>query len=112
MAEFDEYGVNNKKIIFYDNDQRHASLKVRLQHDGLTQSSFFRMVITGYLNKDPNLLAFIDRHKEENKVQSATQRKKVKKMIEAGQETQVTHGLEESEVENIFDLIEQEHPEL
>ena len=112
MAEFDEYGTNDKKIIFYDNDKRHADLKVRLQHDGFTQSAFFRMMITGYLNKDPELLAFVDRYKDENKVQSAAQRKKVNKMIQAGQEQEETHGLRDKEVADIFDLIEQEHPEL
>ncbi len=112
MAEFEDYGVNDKKVIFYDNDKRHADLKVRLQHDGLTQSAFFRMMITGYLQNNEQLLAFIDDYKEQNKVQSAKQRKKTNKMIERGRQTEAEHGLKESEVENIFDLIEQEHPEL
>ena len=112
MAEHDDYGVNNKKIIFYDNDKRHADLKVRLQHDGFTQSAFFRMMISGYLEKDPDLLAFVDSYKEQHKIQSGTQRKKVKKMLKQGHEAEEVHGLRESEVENIFDLIEQEHPEL
>ena len=112
MAEFDDYGVNDKKIIFYDNDKRHADLKVRLQHDGFTQSAFFRMVITGYLNKEPDLLNFIDKYKENNRIQSGTQRKKVNNMLEQGRAAEEAHGLKESEVENIFDLIEQEHPEL
>tara|TARA_E500000331_G_C17188922_1_gene683943 strand:+ start:60 stop:398 length:339 start_codon:yes stop_codon:yes gene_type:complete len=112
MAEFEEYGPNDKKVIFYDNDKRHADLKIRLQHDGLTQSAFFRMMITGYLNKDSDLLAFIDNYKQEAGTQSATQRKKMNKMIEKGREAEETHGLREAEVSDIFDLIEQEHPEL
>lgn len=112
MAEFEDYGINDKKIIFYDNDKRHADLKVRLQHDGFTQSAFFRMMITGYLQNNEQLLSFIDDYKQQNKVQSATQRKKTNKMIEQGRQTEAEHGLKESEVENIFDLIEQEHPEL
>lgn len=112
MAEFEDYGVNDKKIIFYDNDKRHADLKVRLQHDGFTQSAFFRMMITGYLSKDADLLAFIDNYKQENKIQSGVQRKKTNKMIEEGQKNEEAHGLRESEVENIFDLIAKEHPEL
>ena len=112
MAEYEDYGSNDKKIMFYDTDKRHADLKVRLQHDGFTQSAFFRMMITGYLNNDESLLSFIDRYKEENEIQSAAQRKKSNKMIEKGREAEESHGLRESEVENIFDLIAQEHPEL
>ncbi len=112
MAEFENYGANDKKIMFYDTDKRHADLKVRLQHDGLTQSAFFRMLISGYLDKDVNLLSFIDKYKQENNVQSGKQRKQLNKMIDNGRETEQQHGLKQSEVENIFDLIEQEHPEL
>ena len=112
MAEYEDYGSNDKKIMFYDTDKRHADLKIRLQHDGFTQSAFFRMMVTGYLNKDPELLAFVDKFKEQNKVQSAAQRKKVNKMIEQGRELEESHGLREKEVADIFDLIEQEHPEL
>ena len=112
MDDSEEYGSNDKKVMFYDTDKRHADLKIRLQHDGFTQSAFFRMMVTGYLNKDSDLLAFVDRFKEENKVQSATQRKKVNKMIEQGRDLEAAHGLREKEVSDIFDLIEQEHPEL
>tara|TARA_Y100000592_G_C5197021_1_gene188777 strand:- start:91 stop:429 length:339 start_codon:yes stop_codon:yes gene_type:complete len=112
MAEYEDYGSNDKKIMFYDTDKRHADLKVRLQHDGFTQSAFFRMLISGYLEKDVDLLCFIDRYKQENSVQSGKQRKQVNKMIEKGRESEEEHGLKQSEVESIFDLLEQEHPEL
>ena len=35
------HGGNKKKIVFYDSDDRHASLKVKLQYHGLTQSASF-----------------------------------------------------------------------
>ena len=112
MAEFEEYGGNDKKIMFYDTDKRHADLKVRLQHDGFTQSAFFRMIISGYLEKDSDLLSFIDKYKQENGIQSGQRRKQINKMIEKGRITEEVHGLKQSEVQDIFDLIEQEHPEL
>ena len=112
MAEKDDYGVNDKKVMFYDTDKRHADLKIRLHHDGLTQSGFFRMLITGYLEQDPDLMSFIDAYKEKNDIQSKAKRKKINKMMAKGRELENSHGLKESEVESIFDLIEQEHPEL
>ena len=46
------YGTREKKIVFNDTDKRHADLKIRLQHDDLSQSEFFRAMITGYIEKD------------------------------------------------------------
>ena len=107
-----QYGTSQKKIMFYDTDKRHADLKIRLQHDSLTQSAFFRTVITGYLNNDPRILEYIEDYKENNIIQSKTERNKTSKLIKAGKEMETTHGLKEDEIENIFDMIEQEHPEL
>ena len=44
-----EYGKLNKKIVFTENDHRHAQLIVKLKHDSIRQSEFFRSMITGYL---------------------------------------------------------------
>lgn len=33
----------NKKIVFDDTDIRHAKLKIRLQHDGLSQAEFLEL---------------------------------------------------------------------
>ena len=73
------YGVNSKKIMFYDTDKRHVELKIRLQHDGLKQSEFFRAVVTAYIEKDELFLEFINQYKEKNKTQqkSRFQNKKV-----------------------------------
>ena len=41
-----DYGNLNKKIVFAENDHRHAQLILRLRHDDLKQSHFFRALIT------------------------------------------------------------------
>lgn len=111
MAEQD-YGKASKKIMFYDTDKRHADLKVRLQHDSLTQSAFFRAMISGYLDKDTRIMQYVDDYKFDNNIQNKADRKTVSKLIKAGKQMEKTHGLGEDELENIFDMIEQEHPEL
>ena len=47
-----EEEFKKKKILFDDTDIRHAQLKIRLQHDSLSQAQFFRALISGYLSKD------------------------------------------------------------
>lgn len=101
--------VNNKRIVFTDNDHRHAQFLIRLQYDGLTQSDFFRKVITGYINNDNDLLSFIDRVKD----QSQRRRSKSKKLMQTGKDKKRSLGLEDQElIDDLFDLIAEEHPDL
>ena len=106
------YGINSKKIMFYDTDKRHAELKIRLQHDSLKQSEFFRAVVTAYIEKDELFLRFINDYKGKNKTQSKERIEKSNKLIEKGKEVEKKFNLKEDERENIFDLIAREHPDL
>ncbi len=102
-----------KKVVFYDTDKRHADLKIRLHYDGLTQAGFFRGMITGYLDKDPAIIDFIQRLKDTNNVQSVKKRRESNRLLEVGDETKKKFSLlEDDEVESIFDMIEKEFPEL
>ena len=93
-----DYGKMNKKVVFTENDHRHAKLVIRLRHDDLRQSEFFRAIISGYLSQDERILSFI----EDIKVQS------IKKKNKSKNDT----GFSEEQIDNIFDLIAEEHPEL
>jgi hypothetical protein len=106
------YGVNSKKIMFYDTDKRHAELKIRLQHDSLKQSEFFRAVVTAYIQKDPLFLEFLNDYRAANNKQSKEKIRKSNKLIEEGREMEKKFNLKDDEKESIFDLIAQEHPDL
>lgn len=107
-----DYGKLTKKIIFADTDDRHARFLVRLRHDGLNQSKFFRMMITGYLKQDDRITDYIDTCKDEAQIHSKAKRRKSKKLADTGKQITKDFALSEDEVDNIFDLLEQEHPEL
>ena len=104
------YGKTDKKILFYDTDKRHAELKIRLQYDGLKQSEFFRAMVTGYLEEDPSIMEYVDTYKESDGRQSGRQQKITQKETKQGRELAKTFA--ENEIENIFDIIERENPEL
>ena len=74
----------NKKIVFDDTDIRHAKLKIRLQHDSLSQAEFFRAMVTGYLEKNSSILKYIKQYKEQYKKQSKVQIKKSQSDAEKG----------------------------
>jgi hypothetical protein len=108
MAKDPEYGTMKKKVVFYDSDKRYADLKIRLQHDGLSQAKFFRSILTGYLSQDPDLLNFIDKVKiEKGKKSSSKKRnKEIRELINAGNEKTEKILLDENDIENIFDMLE------
>ena len=111
MAEL-KYGREGKKIVFYDTDKRHAELKIRLKHDHLTQAEFFRTLVGGYLEKDEDLLSFLHKYMEEHGDQSKSHLIQNKQLIAAGREVESKFALDEGEIENIFDILAEEHPEL
>lgn len=95
-----------------DTDKRAADLMIRLKHDGLTKTKFFRELLTGYLEKDHAIIDFINRVKDTTASQSKKQSKIVESLEESGKENKRKFGLKDEEIENIFDLLEKEHPDL
>ena len=102
------YGKTNKRIIFTDNDHRHAQLINRLRYDNLTQAQFFRLILGGYINGDSRIQDFID----EFKIQSKKKKTKSKRLKKQGRKNMSDMGFDEESIENMFDLIAQEHPDL
>jgi hypothetical protein len=107
-----KYGEDYKKIMFYDSDKRHADLKIRLQYDGLKQNEFFRAVMTAYLEKDDDFMKFIDRYRKDNEIMDKTKLRKQNKTKTQEKENKKKFTLKEKEIESIFDLLEEEHPDL
>ena len=108
MADEYDYGKETKTIVFEDNDHRHAKFFIKLRYDGFRQSEFFRQIISSYIDGDELFMEYVDSIKPQAKAKI----KKSKKLRDKGNELKVNLGLTEQEVEDIFDLIEQEHPDL
>jgi len=102
------YGNREKKIVFYETDNRHAELKIKLHYDGLKQGEFFRSVVEAYLSEDENIINFINFYKEKNSKQGKRQRNISKKDRQGVKDTKNVFALDAKEVESIFDLLEEE----
>ena len=101
-----------KKVIFSIPENDKAKFKVQLQYDSLTQTQFFRGVMSAYLVKEQNFMNFISGLKESLAAQSKLQRVKSERGLKEGQETSKKFALDDGEVENIFDILSKEHPDL
>jgi antitoxin component of RelBE/YafQ-DinJ toxin-antitoxin module len=97
-----------KKIMFYDSEEKQTRFRIRCQHDGITQSQFLRMMITGYIENDPLIFDFLKKQKEKFNIQGKGKRNKISQIKKAETENIKKFSLNNNEIEDIFDIIEME----
>ena len=105
----------SKIIAFSFPVKMHAELKARLLYDEIPMTKFVRSCIEYYLSDDPQMMQFIDKLKEEKKIQNKMKRKTNIKLIENGKEIKQLFGLDSNEIEDIYDVLEgdiKEWPEI
>ena len=100
-------------VAFFLHPRLHEDFKIRMYYDGFkTQSEFFRACVTAYLEKNEEMMRFIDFYKTNESLQSKAQIKKSARLRKDGDNLMKRLGLTTEDVENIFDLIEEEMPDL
>jgi len=102
---------DHKRIIFYELPTQHARFLIQLHYDELKQREFFRQILKGYIEGDSDIYNFIEKYKKDKKV-SKRNIKIAKREKQTGNEVKNQFALDDSEMEDIFDILEQEHPEL
>ena len=104
----------DKQILFLETEKRHADLKIKLKHYGISQSDFIRGCISGIINDDEQFLQFFFKLLEEKSYRkSSKNKKKNEDLIKKGLNTiDEDFELKDSEIQNIFDIIEKDHPDL
>jgi hypothetical protein len=108
-----EIASTHSKLSFYMDSQLHENLKIRLFYDEIkTQSEFFRYCVESYLAQDPLFVRFLDDYKINKKVQSKIRTNRSRKLREKGEKLMEELALTDKEVQNIFDILEEELPEL
>ena len=97
-----------KKIMFYDSEDRQARLKVKCMYDEISQSQFFRMMITGYIENDDLIFNYIKSCKERYSLQGKNKRLKIDQVKKQADEIKNKFSLYSDEIQDIFDVIEME----
>jgi hypothetical protein len=105
--------ATHSKLTFFLDSKLHENLKIRLYYDQIkTQSEFFRCCVESYLSQDIHFMEFLDHYKVNNALQSKARTKKSRKLRETGSRLLEDLALTPVDIENIFDIIEEELPEL
>ena len=101
------------KLTFFLDSKLHENLKIRLYYDDIkTQTEFFRFCVESYLEQTPLFMQFLDDYKMNKKIQSKTKTIKSRNLRLKGEKLLEELALSEEEVQNIFDILEEELPEL
>jgi len=103
-----DYGENKKQICFDSKAKLHADLKIRLHYDEIKIKEFFNEVIIGYMDKNKNMIAFIDDIKEKKGI-SKSRQNKARNSKEKQKNIVKQFALNKNDIENIFDILEKEN---
>ena len=100
-------------VSFFLHPRLHEELKIRMYYEGFaTQSEFFRACTLSLLEKNEKFMEFLDHYRENEGLMSKAKLKKSKKLREDGKDLMKKMGITKEDLENIFDLIDEEIPQL
>lgn len=103
--------MQDKQLKFTVDDEVHARFKIALFYDRMGQSVFIKHVIAGYLTNNKHIRAFVDEIVAKQNI-GKNKMKNRQKDAEEEKETINDFALDKDEIENIFDMIESENPDL
>ena len=101
------FRTDNSRLVVSDKDALIAKLKIQLAYDNLNQVNFFKIIIDYYLNRDERIINILEETNPNryNKSKRKKDRKQTKTTIK-------DFALEENDVEDLFDIISKENPDL
>ena len=101
-----------KKVQFVDTDIRHAQLRIQPERESLSQAKFFRACLTGMIENDTTFMNYIRKYKDKKNIGQKRSAKVLDKEDKMSDDLMKKFGIKDDELENIFDLIAEEHPDL
>lgn len=97
-----------KYIMFPSLEALDVNLILKLKFDDVTKFFFFNEYIKAYLSEDEALMPFIEKVKEKSMMARKFRLKKARTIRKKEQDIIKRFGLNQEEIENIFDLISDE----
>ena len=101
-----------QKIQFYANKDAHIRFRASLEKHNMTMSEFLRACCDAITENDEQMLQFIDSYKESNEKHSKRNNKITKKDLQIGDSILKDLGINEEDIESLFDFIADQHPEI
>jgi len=101
-----------KKIRVYMDNELHIKLRAALEKHQLTMSGFLRACSQALVDENPIIEDFVSHFKDTSENHSKRNNSIIKKDKEKGEQLMKEFGFDDSEIEDLFDLIADQHPEI
>ncbi len=104
--------MKEKRVIFSMPIKKYADMRIRLRHDGLKQNQLYNWFSDKYLSNDQIAVEMVEQLKFALAKQGKRRILKTKSLIKNGREMGEKYGLTEGDLDDIYDIIESELPEV
>lgn len=113
-SNINKFGIKEKKTNVYIEEKKSIDFKLRLRYDNLSMADFFRLCIDGYLEKDPFMVEFFENYIRQKKPKKDSLQALRKLKMNKTKEDKLAEkfNFDKKDISHIFDILENEHPEL
>ena len=101
-----------KKICFYIDEKKFVDFKLRLRHDGLTQTGFIEAITSAYLENTEGFSPVLHTIKERSSRIGVKRNTTTMRKYKEGQKNMKSYHLTDEEKNKIFDILDSELGEL
>lgn len=103
---------DSKRVYVYMASEQHMKLKIRLDYHGIGMSEFVRACSESLIDRDPIMEEFVESYREGSGKHSKRNNKIASRDNQIAETIEEELNLDGDEIEDIFDLIEEDHPEI
>jgi hypothetical protein len=101
-----------RRVHFYADKDAHIRFRASLEKHNMTMSEFFRACCTAITEDDKTMLSFVDSYKESSEKHSKKNTKITNKDQQKGDSILSDLGINDEDIESLFDFIAEQHPEI
>jgi len=101
-----------KRIHFYANKDAHIRFRASLEKHNMTMSEFLRACCDAVSEDDKDMMKFLSSYKDKTKKHSKSKSKILKKDSEKSDKILEDLGIDENDIQSLFDFIADQHPEI
>lgn len=96
-----------RSLTFTLPNKTYMDLLIKIRHENLGWKRFFSFLIQGFLDDDPRITGYLDERMK--KIRAKYRSSALNKERKLTEETKRKFGLGEEEIENIYDILEEEY---
>ena len=93
-------------------EKKFADMRIRLRHDGINQYQLYNWLTGMYLSNNDLMVEIVQELKYNIAKQGKRRIRRSRKLIDRGKELEKTLNLTGEEKEHLFDIIEEDLPEV